>query len=116
MIKIRVSVIATLVLFAFVIPASAGRIHKAAERGDVAKVNSLLAKDPKLVEAKDNKYGWTPLHCAAIYGQREMAEVLIARGAKVNEKDNEGRTPLHYAARHGRKEVVDVLRKHGGVE
>ncbi len=39
-----------------------------------------MAKDPKLVEAKDNKYGQTPLHLAAFRGHKEVVEVLRKHG------------------------------------
>jgi ankyrin repeat protein len=50
--------------------------------------------------------GITPLHYAA---SKEIAELLIAKGADLNAKDNNGWTPLHEAARKGHKEVVELL-------
>jgi len=40
-------------------------------------------------------------------GHKEIAELLIAAGADVNAKDNDGSTPLHNAAKHD--EVVELL-------
>ena len=37
-----------------------------------------------------NVDGLTPLHVAAATGQKEIAELLIAIGANVNAKDNNG--------------------------
>ena len=51
--------------------------------------------------------GETPLHRAAVKGHKEVVELLIAKGADVNAKDNLG--TLRYAASGGRKEVVEVL-------
>ena len=53
--------------------------------------------------------GYTPLHLAAIYDHKEIAEVLIAAGADVNPKNNRDMTPLHQAARSGRKEIAGLL-------
>ena len=54
--------------------------------------------------------GWTPLHFAARDGYKEIVELLIAKGADVNAKDNDGgTTPLHHAASYGRNEVVELL-------
>ena len=44
-------------------------------------------------------------------GRREVAELLIAKGADVNAKNTVGWTPLDRA---DDKETADLLRKHGG--
>ena len=41
------------------------------------------------INAKD-KTGGTPLHNSAKAGHKEVGEILIAGGADVNAKDNEG--------------------------
>ena len=53
--------------------------------------------------------GYTPLHLAAIYDHKEIAEILIAEGADVNAKNKRYMTPLHLAARSGRKEIAELL-------
>ena len=53
----------------------------------------------------------TPLHSAAREGHKEVIELLIAKGADVNAKDDDGATPLDMA---DDKETADLLRKHGG--
>jgi len=53
--------------------------------------------------------GYTPLHLAAIYDHKEIAEILIAEGADVNAKNKRDMTPLHQAARSGRKEIAELL-------
>ena len=50
--------------------------------------------------------GWTPLGWAA---NKEIAELLIAKGADVNAKNVGGLTPLHQAALSGRKEIAELL-------
>lgn len=69
----------------------AGNIHDAAKAGNVSEVKGLLKRDASLVNAKDEK-GRTPLH----YGifRRNVAEVLLAKGADINARDSEGKTPL----------------------
>lgn len=58
----------------------------------------------------------TPLHLAAQLGSKEIAEILIFKGANVNAKTKSGTTPLYSAVREGHKEVEDLLTKHGGYE
>jgi ankyrin repeat protein len=50
------------------------------------------------------------LYFAAFHDYKEIAELLIATGADVNAKDDDGTTPLDMAD----GETVDLLRKHGG--
>ena len=64
------------------------------------------------VNVKD-KRGYTPLHLAAYFGKKEIAELLIAADADVNVKSKRGLTPLDYAIRREKPEITDLLRKHG---
>jgi len=53
--------------------------------------------------------GWTPLHCAAQEGQKEIAELLVAGGADVNAKNKWGQTSLHDAILGKNKEIIELL-------
>jgi ankyrin repeat protein len=97
-----------LIVLGWNIPAFCGEIHDAAKAGDLAKVTALLKEHPELVSSKDES-GWTILHWAAIEGHKDIAELLLAKGASVNAKSNDGRTPLHMAAEWGQKDVVELL-------
>lgn len=52
--------------------------------------------------------GNTALMVAAYKGNKEMAQALLAKGARVNQ---EGWAALHYAAASGSDEIVDLLLK-----
>ena len=61
------------------------------------------------MNAKDED-SWTPLHSAVAGGHKDVVELLIAKGADVNAKDEEyGAIPLHHAAQAGHKEIVELL-------
>jgi ankyrin repeat protein len=62
----------------------------------------------------DTKYdqnvdGWTPLHCAAFYGNRNMVERLLSHGAEVDSMDKFGWTPFQLACDSGKLEVAKTL-------
>lgn len=85
---------------------------KAAERGDVGRGRQLLSLDTTLVNAK-GAYDKTPLHWAAEKNYRELAELLINSGARIDAEVSWGMTPLAWAANMGSRDVADVLLAHG---
>jgi ankyrin repeat protein len=58
--------------------------------------------------------GRAPSHSAAKEGRKEIAELLITKGADVNAKDEDGGTPLDVAISFRQTETADLIRKHGG--
>jgi len=79
-----------------------GSIHGAARDGDIEAINDFLASGTD-INAKELRNGWTSLHQAKT---KEIAELLIAKGADVNAKSKLGTTPLHYAAN---REITKLL-------
>lgn len=73
-------------------------------------IDKLLEKGAN-VNARDVA-GWTPLMEAAATGDVRTAELLVARGAHVNDAANDGQTPIYLAAR-GRPKMVEYLLAHG---
>jgi cytohesin len=98
------------IALAFASRAFSDPIHSAAEKGDLAKVTSLIKGDPSLVSAKD-KMGMTPLHVAARNDHKDVAEFLLANGADINAKDSNGEfTPLDLALScYHYMDVVELL-------
>jgi cytohesin len=84
-------------------------IHDVAWKGDLAGVQAELDKGVDVDEGNDSWPGMTPLHYAADEGHTEVVELLIANGADVNAKNENGWTPLHLAAYWGGKEIVELL-------
>ena len=59
---------------------------------------------------RGNDYGWTKLHQAGYGNRRELAQLLLAHGARTDlSARGDGGTPLVAALFWGHREVVDVL-------
>jgi ankyrin repeat protein len=67
-------------------------IHEAAGTGNIEVVKQHLAAGTD-VNARHKSGGLTPLHLAT-RSRKEIAELLIAKGADVNAKAGGGSTPL----------------------
>jgi ankyrin repeat protein len=102
----------SLIMLACNIPAFCDEIHEAARDGDIQKVNSLLKKNPELIASR-NSLGQTPLYSAAGNNNKEMMRLLLAKGADVNDKDNQGSVPLGIAAMMGCKDAAELLLSNG---
>lgn len=84
---------------------------------------AVVMNDPETVEillengADPNatiKDGWTPLLFSAWYSSEiEIAEALIAKGAKVNAQNISDATALHYAALKGNLPMIQLLMDSG---
>lgn len=68
--------------------------HEAVQRGDVPTVRAMLEKDASLATAV-GKYGFRPIHLIDMYFEAEILDLLLARGADVNARNDEGVTILH---------------------
>ena len=85
-----------------------GALRKACKKGDIEAVKQYLAAGANVNAG--GAFRATPLHLAAEYGHKEIAELLITNGADVNAKKAvEGETPLHEAAAYGNKEIAELL-------
>jgi glyoxylase-like metal-dependent hydrolase (beta-lactamase superfamily II) len=93
-------------------PASTQSVFQAASTGNLARVRSLVEADPALVAAR-NPNGFTPLHAAALYGQRETAEYLLDKGANVNAVARHSGTPADVAYEAGQTALVAWLQSRG---
>ena len=82
-------------------------IEAFAAAGNVEKVKAMLAANPEAVSQHDS--GRTPLHWAALNGQRDVVVLLLESNANVNAQDSIGNTPLHLASYMGHKEIVEIL-------
>ena len=83
-------------------------LWEAAMNGNIEAVTQHLAAGAD-VNVKDDNWGATPLHFAARNGHKDVAELLVVKGAAMNTKDDDGRTPLHLVAGTGHNEITELL-------
>ena len=89
----------------------------ATELGNTAKVAEMLTATPNLANTKGAaRYAHEelyPLHNAAVYGYKEIAEHLLDHGADINATSAIGWTPLLSALMTEQHEVVEFLLARG---
>lgn len=84
----------------------------AVEKGHIKFVTILLDTGAD-IDSRDST-GWTPLLMAALRRWDDIADLLVARGAKYNlEIGCQGHTPLTYAASIGNEQFVKILLSKG---
>ena len=73
----------------------------------------LIEQGADVNAAADNAQHVAPLHAAAAVQDRASMELLLARGADANAKQQLDYTPLHGAAARGDTEMAKLLLAHG---
>lgn len=89
-------------------------VWEAAAVGRLDRLRELVNGDAKLLGARSHD-GWTPLHLAAHFGQKEAAAFLLAKGADVHARSTNPleNTPLHAAIAGRQHTLVALLLQHG---
>jgi len=77
-------------------------------KGQRAMVEALVAKTGDTRAAK-----WAPLHATVVSGDIQAIEDLLAQGADVNAKGEQGWSALHLAAVFGHKDIAELLIEKG---
>ncbi len=90
----------------------AGEIHDAIEKGDLNRIEELTAKNPEVVNEKDEN-DFTPLHRAAYSGNLYIVKFLVEKGADVNAVDKFGFNPTYGAILMAHQDIFLYLRKKG---
>jgi ankyrin repeat protein len=86
--------------------------HKLIKNGDMVALRHALdgeEADPNL----RNHFSWTLLMLAALEGNTRIAELLLERGAEVNEVNDFGESALSLAAQEGHIPFVRLVLKSG---
>ncbi|MEM7010121.1 MAG: acyltransferase family protein [Verrucomicrobiota bacterium] len=92
-------------------PAETSSTIELAERGDIDALREALdaGADPN---EREPFGGSALLGIAAIYDNVEAIELLLERGAEINERSNDASTPLHMAAFFGSLDSAKALVEH----
>lgn len=83
----------------------------AVNEGHISIVKLLLNTGASIA-TRDTRYGFSPLMWAALQGYREALELLLQKGADVNDSAS-GCTPIWLAAARGHKAVLELLLARG---
>ena len=86
-------------------------LHDMAQKGVIDKAE-LLIKYGAAIDPVDEEYQSTPLGMAARWGNIEMVEYLLSKGADVNLSGAQWATPLAWARKKGHTEIETVLLQH----
>ena len=86
-----------------------GSLHEAAFNGKLEKAEALIKANPNLVNSHASYAEQTPLHIAAEFGHKDVAELLLANKADVEALAHGGWTPLLNAVFGGHKDMVELL-------
>ncbi|KTF86185.1 hypothetical protein cypCar_00016699 [Cyprinus carpio] len=87
---------------------------QAAREADMTKVKKTLALE--IINFKHPQTHETALHCAVASPhpkRKQVTELLLRKGANVNEKNKDFMTALHVAAERAHNDIMEVLQKHG---
>lgn len=86
-----------------------GFLHMSAENNSIEAITWLLSKkiDMNLCDEEGN----TALLLASKLGATEAANLFIKAGAKIDERNNEGRTAIQEAVKYSRKSIYISLKK-----
>jgi ankyrin repeat protein/tetratricopeptide (TPR) repeat protein len=87
-------------------------LHDAVKEGNTVELKKLVKKYPGLLNALDEN-GCTPLHCCALTGKIEPAEILLAAGAQLDFRNRDGSTALELARKTARHRFEDWLLARG---
>nr|XP_028696812.1 coiled-coil domain-containing protein 144A isoform X3 [Macaca mulatta] len=85
-----------------------GKLHRAASRGEVSKVERILSRGNADLDERDKKKR-TALHLACANGHPEVVALLVDRGCQLNVFDNKNRTALLKAVQCQEEECATIL-------
>lgn len=88
---------------------SVAKFHKAVRVGDAQIVKSMLTTNPSLATSVD-EHKFQPIHLLDMECNAEILDLLLANGADINARNDEGVTLLHIVTDPG---AIDLLIRRG---
>lgn len=95
-------------IFAAIVNGHRGAVEVLLESEDSPAKDDIIDKVPYQREDVSLK-GQGPLSWSVEKGQMEIVQLLLERGAEIDEKSISGKTPLLWAAGKGHKEIVQLV-------
>ncbi|CAL8359125.1 unnamed protein product [Boreogadus saida] len=90
----------------------AGDIFDCIQRGNIEQCVELIQNDRSILKEK-GWGGFTPLHSAALHGNRSLVQSLLSNGADPNLVSEAGQTSFHFACRQGNIYIMHQMMQHG---
>jgi len=76
-------------------------------RGETKKAIEWIEHNEKIINEKITTYGYTPFLTACYYGNYELIELLIEKGANIHQKDNYGRNAAYIAVMNNQINIMN---------
>ncbi|CAL8256622.1 unnamed protein product [Lota lota] len=89
-----------------------GDIFDCIQRGNIEQCIELIQNDRSILKQK-GWGGFTPLHYAALHGNRPLVDNLLSNGADPNLTSDAGQTSFHFACRQGNIYIMHQMMQHG---
>ncbi|KAJ8014054.1 hypothetical protein DPEC_G00036270 [Dallia pectoralis] len=89
-----------------------GDIFDCIQRGNIDQCAHIIQHDRSVLKEK-GWGGFTPLHFAALHGNRSLVNLMLSNGADPNLTCDAGMTAFHFACRHGNVYVMHQMLQHG---
>ncbi|XP_029306425.1 palmitoyltransferase akr1 [Cottoperca gobio] len=89
-----------------------GDIFDCIQTGNIELCIQFVQNDRSVL----NEKGWggfTPLHYAALHGNRAMVDLFLSNGADPNLPCDSGQTSFHFACRQGNIYIIHQMMQHG---
>ncbi|KAM6997064.1 uncharacterized protein LKV04_005798 [Tautogolabrus adspersus] len=91
---------------------SCGDIFDCIQRGNIEQCIHFVQNDRSVLKQK-GWGGFTPLHYAALHGNRALVDFFLCNGADPNLTCDAGQTAFHFACRQGNIYVIHQMMQYG---